>query len=403
LINLGSNYFDFAICINASSKYVYYTNPTYSWIVSGPSGSVSSGNSGSGLIASGTCGSQNNIQTVRVDNLIPNTSYTVSMNLSNGGSTFGSTMSVRTNSQVTTQVTVDSTSSSLSIETRTAVSNKADSGTSTSSSIQATKSTGLGGYAVVHPDGHVCGVIVATSSDPYGNGGTMPIPYMGCPVGARIVFQTNPSPSGNVAGWHGENVIYNGSEFVIKNNNSSSSTVQTTISGGVATDSNGRVWDTGSGATLKPGTTSASDTTNVRTDTATVRTDTSTSTSNSSSSTTDTRTSTVSTSPQPLAITVAIPDSSTVTQVVKNLTPALLESQLVAKVVAKTQSIVQVNTDFANSLLQVVAVKKGSKTLNLSIQTDQNGDAKINLKSNLSGYSISLKAGNINLDTDKIK
>jgi hypothetical protein len=75
----------------------------------------------------------------------------------------------------------------------------------------------------------------------------------------------------------------------------------------------------------------------------------------------------------------------------------------VAKVVAKTQSIVQVNTDFANSLLQVVAVKKGSKTLNLSIQTDQNGDAKINLKSNLSGYSISLKAGNINLDTDKIK
>jgi hypothetical protein len=233
--------------------------------------------------------------------------------------------------------------------------------------------------------------------------GTMPIPYMGCPVGARIVFQTNPSPSGNVAGWHGENVIYNGSEFVIKNNNSSSSTVQTTISGGVATDSNGRVWDTGSGATLKPGTTSASDTTTVRTDTGTVRTDTSTSTSNSSSSTTDTRTSTVSTSPQPLAITVAIPDSSTVTQVVKNLTPALLESQLVAKVVAKTQSIVQVNTDFANSLLQVVAVKKGSKTLNLSIQTDQNGDAKINLKSNLSGYSISLKAGNINLDTDKIK
>jgi hypothetical protein len=273
----------------------------------------------------------------------------------------------------------------------------------TQSSSNSSAPTGLGGYAVIHPDGHVCGVIVATSSDPYGNGGRMPIIYMGCPVGSRIVFQTNPSPSGNVAGWHGENVIYNGSEFVIKNNNSSSSTVQTTISGGVATDSNGRVWDTGSGATLKPGTTSASDTTTVRTDTGTVRTDTSTSTSNSSSSTTDTRTSTVSTSPQPLAITVAIPDSSTVTQVVKNLTPALLESQLVAKVVAKTQSIVQVNTDFANSLLQVVAVKKGSKTLNLSIQTDQNGDAKINLKSNLSGYSISLKAGNINLDTDKIK
>ena len=51
---------------------------------------------------------------------------------------------------------------------------------------------GLGGYAVIHPDGYVCGVIVATSSDPYGNGGVMATEYMGCPSGSRLVFQTKP-------------------------------------------------------------------------------------------------------------------------------------------------------------------------------------------------------------------
>ena len=113
---------------------------------------------------------------------------------------------------------------------------------------------GLGGYAVVHPNGKVCGVIVATSADPFGNGGTMPVEYMGCPAGSRIIFQTTASPTGNVAGWHGENVTYNGSEFEIKSGTSDSATVHTKIQGGVATDSDGRVWDTGSGAVLKPST-----------------------------------------------------------------------------------------------------------------------------------------------------
>jgi hypothetical protein len=141
---------------------------------------------------------------------------------------------------------------------------------------------GLGGYAVVHPNGKVCGVIVATSADPYANGGTMPIEYMGCPVGSGIIFQTNPSPTGNVAGWSGENVTYNGSEFIIKSGTSDSATVQTKIQGGVATDSNGRVWDTGIGQTLvnATATTSTSDTSTATTSTS----DTSTATTNEASS-----------------------------------------------------------------------------------------------------------------------
>ena len=71
----------------------------------------------------------------------------------------------------------------------------------------------VGGYAVVNPEtGTVHGVIVATSSDPFKNGGTMPMEYMGCPVGCIIVQQSTADRDGNVSGkfTHAEtSVIYN--------------------------------------------------------------------------------------------------------------------------------------------------------------------------------------------------
>ena len=78
---------------------------------------------------------------------------------------------------------------------------------------------GLGGYAVIDSEGVVHGVIVATSSDPYGNGGVMPHEYMGCPAGCRIVQQSTADKNGNVAGIHGPNVKYNDSSqtFVMEN------------------------------------------------------------------------------------------------------------------------------------------------------------------------------------------
>ena len=98
------------------------------------------------------------------------------------------------------------------------------------------QTTGLGGYAVIHPDGYVCGVIVASSS------GTMSDAFMGCPAGASYVLQTKPSPTGNVAGYHGANILYSAGVFTISGG--------TTIYRGVATDTDGRIWDTGSGLTL---------------------------------------------------------------------------------------------------------------------------------------------------------
>ena len=150
----------------------------------------------------------------------------------------------------------------------TAAATAAATATATAAATPAATST-LGGYAVVHSDGHVCGVIVASSNDPFGNGGTMATEYMGCPAGSRLILQTNASSSGNVAGWHGFDVFYFSGVFVLSNG--------TTISGGIATDPDGRVWDTGSGVTIKAGTVTTS-TVTTQTDTSTVTTQTDTST-----------------------------------------------------------------------------------------------------------------------------
>jgi hypothetical protein len=154
-----------------------------------------------------------------------------------------------------------------SVETRT-VSTGTSSTSSTTTTNNNTTTNQLNGYAVVHPTGYVCGVIVGGSYFA-GNDKTMTSEYMGCPVGSKIISQTNASPEGNVAGWHGQNVTYNQNQFAIKND---SGTVTTTIQNGVATDSSGRTWDTGSGTCISQcTTTSISDTTTATTDTSTAQ------------------------------------------------------------------------------------------------------------------------------------
>lgn len=99
----------------------------------------------------------------------------------------------------------------------------------------------LGGYAVVHPETrHVCGVIVATIPL------VMSSPYMGCPAGSQTYFQTRPSETGNVAGYHGKDVTYYDGTFYLS---------WGSIVDGIATDRNGRVWDTGTGQVLSEGST----------------------------------------------------------------------------------------------------------------------------------------------------
>jgi hypothetical protein len=75
---------------------------------------------------------------------------------------------------------------------------------------------GVGGWAVIDSSGKVYGVVVCDNSVCGVNGswgGVMPVEYMGCPAGCRLVLQTSADPqTGNVAGWRsqeGTEVIYN--------------------------------------------------------------------------------------------------------------------------------------------------------------------------------------------------
>lgn len=116
-----------------------------------------------------------------------------------------------------------------------------------------TNAPAVGGFAVVHPDGHVCGVIVGSIEYFGGNNRTMTSEYMGCPVGARIILQTTQSASGNVAGYSGSGtdgagtVTYNQATNTFTVANPVSTTITLLIKDGVATDSSGKSFNTGTG------------------------------------------------------------------------------------------------------------------------------------------------------------
>lgn len=239
--------------------------------------------------------------------------------------------------------------------------------------------TGLGGYAVVHPDGHVCGVIVATSTDPFGNGGTMPQEYMGCPAGSRIVFQSAPSSDGNVAGWHGQDVVLSGNTFSIPGGS--------TISGGVVTDPNGRTWNSGTGATITPG---VVDTKTVQSETTTVL---------------------VADTPTVIAMPIAIQPLSTNgtdTGSGADDLEALPEIEAVeepstsieARIVSGKTRIAVVS-DFVATKMTVVASKKGSKKkYTYKISTNSNGEIIFKSSVNLKGFTLVIYKDGEELDRE---
>jgi len=138
-------------------------------------------------------------------------------------------------------------------------------------------------------------------------------------------------------------------------------------------------------------------------------TDTKTVSTTAPSSTTETRTATsgaagaTSTTPQQSNGVLMIPMSSTVLLTLQTLTPAAKENQLVVQKGGNNQSAITVNTEFANSVLQLTASKKGAKTIILPVRTNGKGDAKLNVKGKLAGYTVSLKGGSEMLDSDKVK
>ena len=244
---------------------------------------------------------------------------------------------------------------------------------------------GFGGYAVVHPDGHVCGVIVSGSSDPFNNGGVMPQEYMGCPSGSRIVFQSAPSADGNVAGWHGQDVVLSGNTYTLPGGS--------TINSGIVTESNGRTWNSGTGAVINPGVT---DTRTVLSDTATVLSETSTVLTQETSTvlaapiaimplTTGAETAT------PLDDLDALPEVEAIEEV----------SNTVAAKIVSGKTRIEISTEWVETRLTVVATKKGSKKkYSYKVTTNKEGNYLFKSSVNLKGFTLVLYKGSEELDRD---
>lgn len=212
--------------------------------------------------------------------------------------------------------------------------------------------------------------------------------YMGCPVGSPIIFQTKPSPTGNVAGWHGANVTYRSGIFTITNNGQ----VAMTISDGIATDSTGRVWDTGSGATLRAATV-ITPTLPAPSDTATVTS--STSTPLGDTSTVQTRVETV-TAVMPVAIPAPDEDLSSLDEIFPD--EEIIDS-IEAVVQSNGTTRIQVSTGYNSTAMTVVATKKGSKKkYTYKITTNADGERKFKSGINLRGYTVVLYKGTTELD-----
>ena len=286
-----------------------------------------------------------------------------------------------------TQSTTPTNSNTNTLDTRTVSPTPTPTSTPTLAPII---TSGLGGYAVVHPDGHVCGVIVATSSDPFGNGGVMPIEYMGCPIRSRIVFQTTASSSGNVAGWHGTTVTESNGQFKI-----GGGTDTITVRNGVATNTSGQSWDTGNGAPAAKTTDTKTVVSNVDTRTATVV------------SNTDTRTATTLADNKITSIltisSISNVESRTASaaNLLNTYTATEKESLLNVTLNSAKSAVVNVSTDIPNIKMAVTATKAGSKPIVFNIKTNSEGDGQIKTSKNLTGYTVTLSANGVKLDSDK--
>ena len=396
-------------CLESLSGPMLYPNRdnlNYTYTVTGPAGVVATGDYAPTWIDSmssctGNSGGSQYTAAYNLTGLIPGTTYQFAVSGSNAGSSFTSTKSFTTMSASpvspinnpttpeTKTVTSETSTSVVTPETSTPISTPTPtpSPTPTATPAPVSEPRGLGGYAVIHPDGHVCGVIVGNSY--FGNNDrTMTSEYMGCPVGSPIIFQTKPSPTGNVAGWHGSNVTYNNGVFTITNNGE----VAMTISDGIATDSTGRMWDTGSGVTLRAGT--------VITPPTPPQSDTATATSAPSSTIFETPTAMARVETTTVTMPVAIPAPDEDLSTLDEIFP---EEEIVDSIIAVVQTNkttrIEVSTGYALTSMTVVATKKGSKKkYTYKITTNADGDRKFKSGINLRGYTVVLYKGSTELD-----
>jgi hypothetical protein len=155
------------------------------------------------------------------------------------------------------------------------------------------------------------------------------------------------------------------------------------------------------------------------TDTATVSTSTDTRTATTSTDTrtattsTDTRTTTTSSSTSSETRTVAIAaiasiansESRTATagNLLNTFSAAEKEGLLDVTLKSVKSTLINISTDIPKVSMVVIASKKNAPTITYKVTTNSSGDALIKANRNLVGYTVTLNAGKIKLDSDLVK
>lgn len=257
---------------------------------------------------------------------------------------------------------------------------------------------GVGGWAVIDSAGKVYGVIVcdnAVCGTSGSWGGVMPVEYMGCPIGCRLVLQTSADPqTGNVAGWRsqeGTDVIYNSSSntFSVQQTNQSQPTLIIT-----PPSANSYSFSTLINQTVVP---SASESSTAGVETITVTTNLVPSPSASESSTVSVPSATVPVvALEPMAADF-IPLESDGEEI---------DSPPAADISVKKESsgkyLISLGSNIYEETLMVRAFKKGLKIVIYKVTTNIDGLAAIRTSRNLSGFKLAVYVGKDFLDSTRI-
>ena len=79
------------------------------------------------------------------------------------------------------------------------------------------------------------------------------------------------------------------------------------------------------------------------------------------------------------------------------------ESLLVVTFKSTKSAVIKVSTDIPRVNITLTAIKKNSAPVTFKVKTNSEGDAQIKTSRNLSGYTVTLIAGKVKLDSDLVK
>ena len=306
----------------------------------------------------------------------------------------GSSTSESSTSSITSTPTQSESSTPVVVSTPTPTPTP----TPTASAAPVNGLAGVGGWAVIDSAGKVYGVVVCDNAvcGARGSwGGVMPVEYMGCPIGCRLVLQTSADPqTGNVAGWRsqeGTDVIYDSSSntFSVQQANQSQPTLIIT-----PPSSSSYSFATPVNQVVVP---SSNDSSTVSVETSTVST-------NSVAPSGISESSTASAPSTPAPTSVIEPMAADVITLESD--GEEIDSPPAADISVKRESsgkyLISLDSNIYEDTLMVRAFKKGSKVVVYRVTTNIDGLAAIRTSRNLRGFKLAVYVGDNFLDSIKI-